>query len=547
LAASLRVRIQREADPWSVSTLLLAALILVPLCTALSGLLRAGPQWTHVAETVLTGYVVNTAILVVAVCALSLLMAIPSAWTVSAFEFPGRRFFEWALVLPLAIPTYVSAIIYFSVPEAAIPLLVQIRFRFGIEAFQIAELILRYSVLAVAMAAVLYPYVFITARMSFSRQRRAVIEAAQTLGSGPSTTFFRVALPLARPAVVAGTSLIVMEVVNDYGAVNFFGVPTLTEGIFRTWFGLGDRASALRLAGLVMVAILAALVLEKLQRGRARYAEHSADSTPLARRRLRPLQATAAILICTLPLLAGFVYPAFRLATWAWPLFGNVVSAEFLQEFGRSLILSLVTALAMSVIALLFAFTLQLHHSRILHGFSRLATLGYATPGAVVAVGVMVVLGAIDNLDFTRAGGGTFFLSGTLYAIGFGYLVRFIAVAFHPVQAGMTRFCGRLDEASRLLGCSSFETLVRINFPLLRGTLLAAAMLVFVDILKELPLTMILRPANFETLATSAFGLAKEGRIHECAVPALIIIAVGAAGLIVLNCFVRPISREFHP
>ncbi len=547
MAASLRVRIRREADFWSASTLVIAALILVPLCTALSGLFRAGPRWSHVAETVLAGYAVNTAILVVVVSTLTLVMAVPSAWLVSAFEFPGRRFFEWALVLPLAIPTYVAAFVYFEIPERAIPLLVWIRLNASPDIFQVAEILLRYGVLAFAMAGVLYPYVFVTTRASFSRQSRAVIEAAQTLGSRPTTTFFRIALPLARPAVVAGTSLVVMEVVNDYGAVNYFGVPTLTEGIFRTWFGLGDRASALRLAGLVMLAILAALFFERLHRGRAQFAEHSADSTPLARRRLSRRGAAAVLTICTLPLILGFAYPTVRLAAWAWPLLDSVLTSEFWRQLNRSLFLSLSTAATMTIIALLFAYSLKLHRSRALHGISRFATLGYATPGAVVAVGVMVVLGAIDHFGPSRSDGGSFYLSGTIYAIGFGYLVRFLSVAFHPVQSGMIRFCGRMDEASRLLGCPPVATLFRINLPLLRGTLIAATMLVFVDILKELPLTMILRPANFETLATTAFGLAKEGRIHECAVPSLLIIAVGAMGLAVLNHFMRPISREFHP
>lgn len=532
---------------WSASTLLIAALILVPLCTALSGLLRAGPEWSHVASTVLAGYVTNTVILVVVVSLLSLLMAVPAAWLVSAFEFPGRGFFEWALVLPLSIPTYVAAFVYFEVPQAAIPLLVSIRTEFGNEAFRIAELVLRYGVLAIAMSSVLFPYIFITARASFSRQRRAVIEAAQTLGSRPSATFFRIALPLARPAVVAGTSLIVMEVINDYGAVNFFGVPTLTEGIFRTWFGLGDRASALRLAGLVMAAVLAALLIERVQRGRAQFAEHGTDSTPLARRPLNPGAGSIALLVCVVPLVIGFLYPVGRLLMWAWPTLGALLASGFWEQLWRSLFLSLATAAAMTTAAVLFAYSLHLHRSRFLHAVSRFATLGYATPGAVVAVGVMVVLGAIDA--FAASGGSSsetgasFFLSGTLFAIGFGYLVRFIAVAFHPVQSGMTRLCGRLDEASRILGRAPLATLFRINLPLLRGTLLAATMLVFVDILKELPLTMILRPANFDTLATTAFGLAKEGRIHECAAPSLVIIAVGTVALLVLNRFMKLRSR----
>ncbi len=529
MIAAVQKHFRREVDLWSASTFVLALLILTPLIVVVVGLSDAGPKWDHIASTVLWKYVWNTVLVVPLVGVLAILMAVPPAWLVSAFEFPGRRIFEWALVLPLAIPTYVAAFVYYPGLEAAIPFIVSVRQNFGFDASQVAEKIVRYGLLSILLASVLYPYLFISARSSFSQQRRGVIEAAQTLGRGPISVFFSVALPLARPALVAGLSLIVMEVVNDYGAVHFFGVPTLTEGIFRTWFGLGDRSSALRIAGLVMLAVLCLLWAEQRQRGRARFSEHSVNSTPLARRKLGTSKAVLAIVVCVVPLGIGFLYPVFRLLGWASQTFGKVLQADFWQQLGNSLLLSLGTAAGLTAIAVIFAFATRLHHAGWLRVTSRMATLGYAAPGAVVAVGVMVALGGVDRSLGQQV------LSGTYFAIIFAYTVRFLAVPFHPVRAGMNRVCGSLDEASRVLGQSPLLTLWKINLPLMWTTLLAATMLVFVDILKELPLTMILRPANFETLATTAFGLASEGRFRECSVPSLIIILAGALGLMVLN------------
>jgi len=545
VGGSLKKIFQRDADIWSISTVSLSLLILLPLGAVIFGLGREGPDWGHIADTVLKSYISNTLILIVAVSLLSLLMALPAAWFVAAFDFPGRRFFEWALVLPLAIPTYIAAFAYIKVPESAIPHLVWIRNQLGFEWYSVAETLLRYGLLSLLLSAVLYPYLYISVRASFSRQQSTLLEAAQMLGKSPGHVFFTIALPLARPAVVAGLSLLVMEVVNDYGAVHFFGVPTLTEGIFRTWFGLGDRASAVRLAGIIMLAIFLFLFVETAQRGRARFGEDVTGDKPLARRRLSPVRGRLVFFLCLIPFSIGFIFPVFQLSRWALMAGGE----NLMQSWGQlrnSLLLSLVTALLLTAIGLLFAYTWKLHPLRWLRGISRFATLGYAMPGAVVALGVMLFFSTLDQWVkgwSMRGDPPLFFLSGTLLAIGFAYMVRFLAVSFYPIHAGMNRVCGSLDEASRTLGRAPAATLFRINIPLLRGTLLAAAMLVFVDILKELPLTLILRPANFETLATIAFGMASEGRIQESALPSLLIIGVGAAGLMFLNRFMNQTFR----
>ncbi len=517
-----------------VCALLLAALVMAPLGAVLLGVSRTGPEWEYVVTTLLGEYVKNTLILALLVSLLSLFLAIPAAWLVIRHEFPGRRVFEWALVLPLAFPTYVGAVTYLQVPEALIPALVHIRATYGTDAFLLCQTCLRYGLLAIVLASVLFPYVYLTARASFAHHSRALIEASQMLGRSSWATFFHVALPLSRPAIIAGLSLVVMEVLNDYGAVNLLGVPTLADGIFRTWFGLEDRDSAVRLAGLVTTFVLVLLAVEYIQRGRRGYAGTATDDHPLERVRLRPVGGLLAFLVCLLPLALGLLYPVWQLIRWSILTLRRSVPANFVDILWHSLGLAAASALLILAVGMLLAFTARTCRSGAWRSGFRLATLGYAMPGAVVAVGVMMITGMTDHWTAS-----IFLFSGTLGAIMFGYLTRFLAVSYQPITTGMERLCGKLDEASQLLGQGPGRTLWQVILPLMRRPLGAAGMLVFVDILKELPLTMILRPANFETLATKAFSLAKEGRLHESAVPSLSIVLTGIAVLIPLNRWLR--------
>ncbi len=523
--------LRRHLSPWSLGLLVTGAIILVPFVIVFSGVFQTGTKWQHIVDTVLPGYIWNTVILAITVSLVSILFAVLPAWLVAAFRFPGSRIFCWALVLPLAIPTYVAAFVYYSVPEMAIPLLIKVRLGLGVDAYLWAEKILRYGVLSIVMGAVLYPYLYLSARASFAEQRSASIEAARTLGRGSTSVFISIALPLARPAIVAGLTLILMEVINDYGAVNFFGVPTLTEGIFRTWFGLGDRVSALRIAAWCMLAVLLLISLERWQRGTRGYSDRAESSSTLAKVPLRGVRAWLATLACVVPLAIGLIIPVVQLLVWAGATYSQVLTGDFLAQMGRTVSLALATAAGVGLLGLVMAYALNLHPHAFNRMLARLAAMGYAAPGAVIAVGVMVGCAALDRWSPSSR----LFLSGTVIAIVGAYAIRFFTVAFEPIRAGMTRVGPQLADASRALGKSPTATLWRIELPLLRRVLLAAVMLVFVDILKELPLTMILRPANFDTLATTAFGLAKEGQIYQSAVPSMIIVVLGVAGLLWLS------------
>ena len=536
---------------WSASALVVVALTTLPLAVIMFGVLGRGSEtWGHLVDTVLPVYVGNSAILMLGVGALSLAMGIAPAWLVTAYDFPGRRTFEWALVLPLAIPTYIIAYTYAGVLEYdnLLPSTLSAVWP-GMEVWRIRSAVMSREGAMVMMALVLYPYVYVIARASFLRQSSAVLEMARTLGRGPWNTFFRVALPMSRPAVAGGLTLVLMEVLNDYGAVKYFGVPTFTTGIFRAWFPLNDPIAAMRLSGILLLFVFTLIVFERMQRGRARFDDNARGYRPAVRRGLGGGGRWLAVGVCLLPLAFGFLVPVAQLAAWAGRAGAGAVDPRFLRLILNSFSLALAAALIAVLGALLIGYAARLNPTPLLRLGSRVAVLGYSIPGAVVAVGVFLPFVWMDRRlnGFMTAAFDTptgLLLSGTLAALIFAYVVRFLAVALNPIESGFKRLCGNLDDTSRSLGVPPLKTLWKVDLPLLRGTLISAALLVFVDVLKELPLTLILRPFNFDTLATRAFQLATNEQLARSAVPALLIIAVGLVPVIVLNKLIGGGSGE---
>ena len=536
---------------WSTSALVAVALTALPLVVIMIGVLGRGSEtWGHLVDTVLPVYVGNSAILMLGVGGLSLLIGLAPAWLVSAYDFPGRRIFEWALVLPLAIPTYIIAYTYAGVFEYdnLLPSTLSAVWP-GMEVWRIRVAVMSREGAMVMMALVLYPYVYVIARASFLRQSTTVLEMARTLGRGPWDTFFRVALPMSRPAVAGGLTLVLMEVLNDYGAVKYFGVPTFTTGIFRAWFPLNDPIAAMRLSGILLLFVFTLIVFERMQRGRARFDDAARGYRPSVRRGLGGRGRWLAVGVCLLPLTLGFLVPVAQLAAWAGRAGAGTVDARFVRLILNSFSLALAAALIAVLGALLIGYAARLSPTPLLRLASRIAVLGYSIPGAVVAVGVFLPFVRLDRRvnAFMTAVFDTptgLLLSGTLAALIFAYVVRFLAVALNPVESGFKRLCGNLDDTSRSLGVPPLKTLWKVDLPLLRGTLISAALLVFVDVLKELPLTLILRPFNFDTLATRAFQLATDEQLARSAVPALLIIAVGLVPVIVLNKLIGGGSGE---
>ncbi|MGH7577687.1 MAG: ABC transporter permease [Longimicrobiales bacterium] len=517
-------------------------LLSLPLITiAIRSFAPASDVWRHLASTVLAGYVTTSAGVVLAVCVLALVLGVTTAWLVAACDFPGRRVFEWALVLPLAVPAYIAGYTYAGMLDVAGPVQRVLRALMpdGADRFIYID-VLRTETVILVLAMVLYPYVYLTARVSFLRQSRAVLDASLTLGRSAWGTFFRVALPMARPAIAAGVALVAMEVLNDYGTVKYYGVTTMTTAIFRAWFGMGDLDAAIRLAGLLMLFVFILLAIERAQRGRARFDDGTAAHRPLRRHSLGGAGAVAAFTVCLVPVLLGFLLPVAQLGYWAVRTARTAVDVAFGRIVLHSFGLALAAAVLCIAAGLLVAWAVRLARSEALRELSRVSVLGYAIPGAVIAVGVMIPFAWVDHgVDaFMRETFGVstrLLLSGSLAALTFAYVVRFMAVAHLPVESGLARVCGNMDDAARSLGASPSRTLARVALPLLRGTLLGALILVFIDVLKELPLTLILRPFNFDTLSTRAFQLATDEQIAQSANAALVIIGASVLPVVVLN------------
>jgi iron(III) transport system permease protein len=525
---------RRPLTPWTIVTLLTVALVLLPIGSVLAGAF-GGPSetWRHLASTVLSDYVGHSLLLVLGVGIATLLLGVSTAWLITTCDFPGRRFFEWSLILPLSVPTYIMAYTYAEILRGGTLLTLE------------SSAVLRSNLMTLpgaglVIALALYPYVYLITRASFLRQSGSVLETARILGKSPWQTFARVALPMARPGVVAGLTLVLMEVLNEYGAVRYFGVTTFTTGIFRAWFSLGDPSAAIRLAGLLLVTVFLLILFERAQRGRARFSEKGQGYRPVVRFELTGSRRWAAAMACGLPVLFGFALPVFQLLGWGASVAGNLLDARFLSLTFNSFALGIAAATITVVVGLLIAYSVRLAPTPLLRLASRASSLGYSVPGAVIAVGILIPFAGLDRTLSAALGALTgsppgLILTGTVAALLFAYLVRFLAVALNPIESGFERTCAHLDESSRSLGASPLRTLREVDLTLLRGTLLSAGLLVFVDVLKELPLTLILRPFDFDTLATRAFQLAMDEQVAESALPALLVIAVGLVPVLVLS------------
>ncbi len=506
--------------------------------------------WGHLSSTVLPEYIANSLWLCLGVGVGVGVVGVTTAWLTAMHDFPGRRVFEWALVLPLAVPAYVMAYVYTDFLQFVGPVQTFLRDSFGWEHGDYWFPDIRTLPGAIVMfVCVLYPYVYLLARTAFLERASGMLEAARTLGMGPWRAFFAVSLPLARPAIVAGIALALMETLADYGTVAYFAVNTFTTGIYRAWFSLGDRVAAAQLAAMLLAFVLFLLTVERISRGRARYHNTTGRNRPMAGARLKGLAAGLAILACVLPLLLGFILPAGLLLKMALTEGDAQFGERFLTLSRNSFVLAGATAAIGVLLALLLAYGARLAKNGLASGLNRLVGLGYAVPGAVIAVGVLIPVTRLDNwlagqwqawFDYNPG----LLLTGGIAALIYAYLVRFLAVALHTVESSLGKITPSMDDAARSLGLGQGETMRRVHVPMLRGSLLTAGLLVFVDVMKELPATLVMRPFNFDTLATQAYTLASDERLAEASTASLAIVVVGLLPLIALS---RQVSAARRP
>ena len=534
-----------------------AAAVLFPLLgvlTSFTDLPASLETLRHLASTVIPRAALETALLVGLVAAGVIVLGSTSAWLVAAYDFPGRRSFEWALLVPLAMPAYIVAYAYTDFLQFSGPLQGLLRESFGWRRgdYWFPE-IRSIPGAAFVFTVTLYPYVYLLARTAFMARTASMADAARSLGYSPLRGWLHVNLPMARPAVAAGAALALMETVADYGAASYFGLQTFTTAIYRAWFSLGDRVAASQLASVLLAVVLLLMAFELRARGRARFVSAPNSARPAQRTVLAGGRGVAATLACCLPLAAGFVVPLAILVSLAAPAAHELDRGRFLQWLLHSVALGGGAALIAVGIAIVLAYAVRLASrgmpARAVALAARLMNLGYAVPGIVIAVGILLPLAAFDNaLDAwmkARFGIGTgLLLTGSVAALLYAYVVRYFAVAFQPIEAGLARITPAMDASARSLGASPREVFARVHAPLLAPSLFAAALLVFVDVMKELPATLVLRPFNFDTLAVIAYQLAADERLGEAAIPSLAIVAVGVLPVILLS---RAIARSSQP
>jgi iron(III) transport system permease protein len=522
--------------------LLLCLLLSVPVLTILTSITSSSDGvWQHLYDTVLGDYVTHSLTLLVGVGLAVLVLGIGPAWLVTMTRFPGSRILEWALVLPLAMPAYIIAYTYTGMLDIGGPLQVWIRETFDVRFGDYWFPNVRSLAGAVAMLSlVLYPYVYLLSRTAFLEQSVCVLEVSRTLGASPWQAFTRVAMPLARPAIIAGLSLVLMETLADYGTVQYFGVSAFTTGIFRTWFGLGSLTAAAQLAAVLLIFILFLVMTENWSRQKARYHHTSNKYSRLPQIPLTGWKRAAAMVYCILPVLLGFLIPFIQLSLWAMDTWHLVDKESFFTLFMNSLELASITAIIALLLGVFITYSKRLRPTLPLRSIVRVMGLGYAIPGTVIAVGVLIPFAWFDNtLDawmrehFDIATG--LLLSGTLIAVVFAYLVRFLPVALNTLDAGLGKIKPTMDDVGRSMGLNPLQILRRVHVPLLQGSLLTASLLVFVDVLKELPATLILRPFNFNTLAIRTYELANQERLAEASSSALMIVLAGIIPVIILS------------
>ncbi len=522
---------------------------LLVICWSLLDLLVSGSETlSHLWQTVVPEYIRNSLALLLGVAIGVILLGVSTAWLTTACRFPGQKFLSWALLLPLAMPAYITAYTYTGLLDFSGPVQSTLRSLtgWGFGDYWFPEIRSLGGAIAV-LSLVLFPYVYLITRATFLQQSATTIEAGRSLGLNPWQCFWRLAMPLARPAIVTGTTLALMETLADYGTVQYFGVTTFTTGIFRTWYGLGDLNGALQLAGILLIAVVMLMLIEQWSRRAARYDQRQQRSAEPFR--LRGWRALAAASVCWLPLLFGFLLPASQLLSWSVQRWQIWQSAEFWQLAGNSFLLASSAALLVMLIALWLAYGRRQVNNPVVRTSVTLAGLGYAMPGLVIAVGLLLMLGRVDqwlialSQDWFDYNPGLL-LSGTLFALLFAYSVRFLSVALQTISAGLAEIRPSMDEAARIQGYSPLQVLRRIHAPLLRPSILTALLLVGVDVLKELPATLVLRPFDFNTLAVRAYEMAGDERLADAGPPALMMVLVGLIPVILLSRAMLKSSRK---
>lgn len=524
--------IKIHTNGWVALSLIGAAVVLLPNLYILINIFHKGNEnWQHIQQYLLKDTVLNTVYLVTGTAVFSMIIGVALAWLIVAYDFPLKRFFRWAFILPMAIAPYIGAYTYSGMLSYTGALQTFLRNHFDVQIPPAYLDIMSIPGAIFVFTMFLYPYVYVITKAFLERQSASIIENARLLGKSQFQIFWQVVLPISRAAIIGGVTLVILEVLNDYGVASYFGIRTFSTAIFQTWFGMYDLESAVKLSAMLMGGVLLLLFVEKQLRGRRSYGESTSKVRPIAPQRLRGVDSALVVGFGTLVLALGFIVPFIQLLAWAKLTYAKVLNSSFLTLISNTLFVGVIAVAIIMVLALIVGNYHRMRRTIVSSIVIRIVSLGYSVPGAVISIGVIAMFIAIDEqlvglYRWLGYGDRTLVLSLSLVILVFAYVIRFSAVGLNAVEAGYEKSGSRYLEASRMLGYGVTKSFFKVDVPLLKGAILSGAILVFIDIIKELPLALLLRPFNFETLATKTYQFASDERLHEAAIPALIIVAI---------------------
>ena len=523
---------------WSSLPLAVLTVFTAPILIVILSLFGGfSENWFHIFDYLIFDYVKSSLILVLGVASIVLAVGTVTAWIVTTYNFPGKRLFEWALILPLAIPPYILAYTFTGLFDPFGDANNLARSLFGMDSnFVLFPNVRNIYGAIIVFGFTLYPYVYLVSRSAFINLSRSMQESARLLGLSQFQVFYKLSLPLIRPAVIGGLMLVVMETLSDFGAVDHFAIQTFTTGIFRTWYGLYDLQTAMQLASLLLLVIVIFYILERNNRGNELYSSSNSTFSPNIEQNLYGINAFLAFSLCFTPIFIGFLLPIIELSMWAYEVNLKFFDANFINTFTNTIGLSLVTGLVCAALALLINFSVRYKPLFVINRLSSLLSVGYAVPGLILAVGIVQLFVYLDNSVFSSL---DVVLTGSLFGLILAYVIKTYALANSSIESGYERISNSLDDSSKILGTVGWSLLRNIHMPLLKTSILTSILLVMSDVIKELPATLILRPFNFETLAVSAYVYASEERMIQAAAPAIAIVMTGLIPIFFLSKMIR--------
>lgn len=526
-------------NPWVIFPFLIFLVFLSPLLVVVASLFgNYSDNWNHLLTYVLSSYVFNSLFLIFGVSIIASILGVGSAWIVSNYNFLGKSFFEWALILPLAVPPYILAYTFTGLFDSYGSANNLIRELFSLNSNHIFFPNIRniYGAIIV-FSFTLYPYIYLATRMALINQSRSILEVGKTLGLNKLGIVFKLALPMIRPAIIAGLMLVIMETISDFGAVEHFAIPTFTTGIFRTWYGLYDLQTAMQLSSLLLIFITFFIFIERLSRKNISYTSGSPIYGEIIKVKLKGYKNILAFLICLMPLLVGFVLPILELSNWAINYKLDFFNEDFLKNSANTIYLAVIAAIFCTFLTLLMNFSIRVQKNNFLFFMSSSLTLGYAIPGLILAIGIMQIFNFLDNYFFSTLF--NFVLTGSILGLVIAYIIKAYALSNSVIEPAYLRVSPYMDDIAKTLNASNLKLLKNIHLPLLKTSFLTSIVLVISEVIKELPATLILRPFNFDTLAVSTYIYASEERMYEAAAPSIAIVLVGLIPIYFLSKTIR--------